>query len=140
MWSVLSRKGNICESMKAEFWPFFFFRKKRLSQIESKKNNVKTLTGGWQKKGRQSTLAFCCIYYTIYSTININRPRENWKRKLYGHKMIYIRVKYTMQHGKMVKKKNITLQINLASEPMKPGQTLESGWSCLSGDCPEVSF
>lgn len=80
------------------------FLKKRTSTNWEQKGRCENMNRCLTKRGRRWTLAFCCIYYTIYSTININRPRANWKRKLYGHKMIYIRVKYTMQHGQTVKK------------------------------------
>lgn len=59
------------------------------------------------KRGRQRPLAFCCIHFRIFSTINIHRLRED-RRKTCEHIMLYIRVKYTMQHGEERK----TLQVD----------------------------
>lgn len=81
--------------------------KKTLHSLRAKTMIWKTFTNHSLKKGgRHWTLAFCCIQVRIYSTININRPWEDWRKKNYGHKTLYIRVKYTMQHGE---KKTITL-------------------------------
>lgn len=101
MWSVLFKRRKsvaVCVLILA------CFRNKLCTIWEQDVENIYKWVSWTKKKRRRKTMSTGCIQVRIYRTININRPRDNWRKEnKYGHKTLYIRVKYTMQHGEETK-------------------------------------
>lgn len=105
---------------------------KRLQRSVFKKIiSKKKITLTQKKKSHWRSLTFSCIRSSIYSTINISRLREDWRRIFIDTKTIYIRVKYTIQQeGREEERKKereskwkhrpcMASTLNLASRPIK---------------------
>lgn len=121
------------EQNKNKVWMYSYVGPFQTGEKRVKRMGSKTFTN----KGRRTSLGFCCIHFRIYSTININRLREDWST-MCGHIMFYIRVKYTMKNGEEMK----TLQLDSVF-----GKRAGKIWThthkrtalSLTG-CPEVRF
>lgn len=81
---------------------YYTVREQKEWRGKQNKNLVSLLRGG-----RQWAPAFCCIQVRIHSTINIKTEGRLKEKTIYGHKTLYIRVKYTMQHGEKTKNLHI---------------------------------